>query len=550
MVLHPQSIQPIPPLTKAIAHQAFPKGNLYMTLRDELGIFYHDEDFLELYSMEGQPALHPWHLALVCIMQYIANLSDRGAAEAVAARIDWKYALGIELSDPGFDFSVLSLFRSRLIKGSKEKLLLDQLLEQCQQLKLIKAKGKARTDSTHVLAAIRNLNRLECVGETLRSALNALAVVAPDWLSNVVEKDWFDRYSKPVEESRLPKGTEARNDYAETIGRDGMKILELIYDEPNTPSWLREIAVIETLRITWVHQYWIDNGELRWRTHQDLPPSGLRSNSPYDTEATYGNKRHTTWIGYKVHLTETCEKNQVHLITNIQTTKAHLTDVDQTDSIHQSLAERKLLPEKHFVDAGYVDATLLVSSKEKHDLELIGPVRDNVSWQSKNPEAYDLSRFKINWKTKQVTCPQGVKTTKKWTVHQDKWDNTVIGVKFPQKACRECQFRHLCTSSKTEPRKITLRPQEEHKAIVKRRKQQETKRWLKQYNQRAGVEGTISQAVRGFGLRCARYVGLKKVHLQHILTATAMNAIRLFAWFEGVPLAKTRLSSFAQLAPS
>ncbi len=192
---------------------------------------------------------------------------------------------------------------------------------------------------------------------------------------------------------------------------------------------------------------------------------------------------------------------------------------------------------------------MLVSSKQKHDLELIGPVRDNVSWQSKNPDAYDISQFKINWKTRQVICPQGVKNTNKWTVHKDQWDNTVIGVKFPRKACRECQFRHLCTRSKTEPREITLRPQQEYQAIVKRRKQQKTKRWLKQYNQRAGVEGTISQGVRGLGLRSARYVGLSKVHLQHILTATAMNAIRLFAWFEGVPFAKTRVSSFAKLAP-
>ncbi len=153
-------------------------------------------------------------------------------------------------------------------------------------------------------------------------------------------------------------------------------------DNPNTPLWLREIPAIETLRITWIHQYWIDNGELHWRTHQDLPPSGLRSNSPYDREARYGSKRHTTWIGYKVHLTETCDKNQIHLITNIETTQAHLSDVDQTEKIHQSLADKELLPKQHLVDAGYVDATLLVESKQKHELELIGPVRENVSWQS------------------------------------------------------------------------------------------------------------------------------------------------------------------------
>ena len=420
MALHPQSIKPIPRLTREVAHQAFPQGNIYMTLRDELGTFYNDSDFAELYSIEGQPALRPWHLALVCLMQYMANLSDRGAAEAVAARIDWKYALGLELNDPGFDFSVLSLFRSRLLNGGKEKLLLDKLLERCQQLELLKAKGKARTDSTHILAAIRHLNRLECVGETLRAALNALAVIAPDWLSNVVAPDWFDRYSKPVEESRLPRGTEARNDYAQIIGLDGMRILEAIYDEPTTPQWLKEIPAVETLRIAWVHQYWIDNGQLHWRSHKDLPPAGIRSNSPYDPEARYGNKRHTTWLGYKVHLTETCDQDRVHLITNVQTTQAHLADVDQTDSIHQSLADKDLLPTEHLVDAGYVDGTLLVESKQQYDLELIGPVRDNVSWQSKIPDAYDLSRFKINWKTQQATCPAGVKSTKKWTVHKDK----------------------------------------------------------------------------------------------------------------------------------
>jgi transposase len=259
MVLHRQLIKPIPSLTKEIAQKAFPKGNPYMTLRDELGKFYDDEDFAELYSIEGQPALRPGNLALICVMQYMANLSDRGAVEAVAARIDWKYALGLELTVSSFDSSVLSLFRSRLLNGGKEQLLLDKLLKRRTELNLIKVKGKARTDSTHILAAIRNLNRLEYVGETLRAALNALAVAHPNWLSSVVTPDWFDRYSKPVEESRLPRGTEARNDYAAIIGQDGMKILEAIYNEQITPQWLRKIPALETLRIAWVHQYWIKN---------------------------------------------------------------------------------------------------------------------------------------------------------------------------------------------------------------------------------------------------------------------------------------------------
>ncbi len=224
-------------------------------------------------------------------------------------------------------------------------------------------------------------------------------------------------------------------------------------------------------------------------------------------------------------------------------------DVEKTDSIHQSLADKGLLPHEHLVDTGYVDANLLVESRRKYGRELIGPVRNNVSWQAKNPEAYDRSRFQINWKTQQATCPQGVKSSPKRRFKLDKWNNKEILFKFPQKTCRECQFRHLCTRSKTEPRELSLRPQEEHLALVERRKEQKTQTWSKKYNQRAGVEGTISQAVRGFGLRQCRYVGLSKVHLQHILTATAMNAIRLFAWFEGVPFAKTRVSSFAKLAP-
>ena len=166
------------------------------------------------------------------------------------------------------------------------------------------------------------------------------------------------------------------------------------------------------MRIAWVHQYWIDNDRLCWRSHKDLPPAGSRSNSPTcgqalcDTEARYGRKRHTSWLGYKVHLTETCETRQVHLITNVQTTQAHLSDVDQTEFIHQSLADRELLPSEHLVDAGYVDGTLLVESKQQHNIELVGPVRDNVSWQSKDPpDAYDLSKFKINWKTKTGYLP-------------------------------------------------------------------------------------------------------------------------------------------------
>jgi transposase len=140
--------------------------------------------------------LPPWRLALVTIMQFRENLADRQAAEAVRARIDWKYLLGLELTDSGFDFSVLSEFRDRLRTGSAEELLLDKLLERCRALGLLKARGQQRTDSTYVLAAIRVMNRLELVAETLRAALNEPATVAPAWLQGLAPLAWYERYGK------------------------------------------------------------------------------------------------------------------------------------------------------------------------------------------------------------------------------------------------------------------------------------------------------------------------------------------------------------------
>lgn len=205
-MIQPQEIDPIPEETARIARLAFPKGNLYMKMRDEIGTLFCDKDFEALFSTLGQPAFSPWRLALVCVMQYIEEMTDRQAADAVRARIDWKYALSLELTDPGFDFSILSEWRARLIATGSEHKLLDILLKQFKEKGWLKERGKQRTDSTHVLAAIRNLNRLESVAETLRAALNTIATVAPEWLRSWVSSEWFERYGPAVEEYRLPKG--------------------------------------------------------------------------------------------------------------------------------------------------------------------------------------------------------------------------------------------------------------------------------------------------------------------------------------------------------
>ncbi|MBD1855318.1 transposase [Leptolyngbya sp. FACHB-1624] len=179
MSLHAVLVPAIPTETVRVAQAVFRKGNRYLQMRDELGVFYQDRDFAALYASQGKPAIAPWRLALVTVMQFVEDLSDRQAAEAVRSRIDWKYALSPELDDPGFDHSVLSEFRQRLVDAQAEQALLEAMLKCFQARGLLKARGKQRTDSTHVLSSVRAMSRLEHLGETLRATLNDLATVAP-----------------------------------------------------------------------------------------------------------------------------------------------------------------------------------------------------------------------------------------------------------------------------------------------------------------------------------------------------------------------------------
>jgi len=232
--MHPQPIGPIPEDTSRVARAAFPKGNVYIEMRKVLGTIYEDKDFAELFEVRGRPAIAPWRLALVTVMQFSEGFSDRQAAEAVRARIDRKYALGLQLTDPGFNFSVLSEFRSRLVEGGKERLLLEKLLEGCKERGYLKVRGRQRTDSTHVLGALRLLSKWERTAETLRAALNALASEDPEWLTEHADPQWFERYGRRIEDQRLPKGKEAREEYLKTVGADGIQLLAHL-EAPHTP---------------------------------------------------------------------------------------------------------------------------------------------------------------------------------------------------------------------------------------------------------------------------------------------------------------------------
>ena len=264
MSLKTEPIGKIPTETVRVARAAFPKGTVITRLRDEFNILYSDEDFNALFPKRGQPAIAPWRLALMTVFQFLENLSDRQAADAVRARIDWKYALGLELTHPGFHFSVLTEFRTRLIKGKAEHLLLDKMLERFKAKDLVKARGKQRTDSTHVLGAVHDLHLLELVAETLRATLNDLAVIAPDWLKTVAQPEWFKRYAHRIEDYSLPKSKEKREAFALEVGDDGFCLLDAL-DLPSAPSETREVPMVSALRDVWRVHYKRINTRSRWR---------------------------------------------------------------------------------------------------------------------------------------------------------------------------------------------------------------------------------------------------------------------------------------------
>jgi len=384
------------------------------------------------------------------------------------------------------------------------------------------------------------------VSETLRAALNAVAEAAPEWLRTEVPGEWFDRYGRRIEDFRLPKGKDARQEYAEMVGRDGMQFLELLWSSA-APAHLRHLRAVGLLRRLWIIHYVVMEGQIRLRDPKDMPPASQQIESPYESEAHFATKRGKSWVGYKAHLTETCDDDLPHLVLNVETSIAGEHDVNRIAPIHDALARAGLLPTQHLVDAGYMRARNIVESWDHHGVDLLGPVATDHQWQAKTEEAFDITRFDVDWDRRIATCPQGQRSIR-WCETRTARGRVMIHIDFSPDACTPCPVRSLCTRAKDIPRTLTLQVREEHEAIQRARRHQTTEEFATDYARRAGIEGTVSQGVRAFGLRQARYRGLTKVHLQDVATVSAMNLARLDDWLNEVPLSQTRCSRFAALA--
>lgn len=542
---------------------------LAVTARDRLGEWLGDEAFAAVFGVRGRPGWSPSRLAVVTVLQLAEDLSDRMAAEAVRTRLDWKYLLGLPLEDPGFGHTVLAEFRAKVAAAGLEAVALDALLERLAADGLVKAGGKQRTDSTHVTAAVAALNRLELAGESVRAALEALAAAAPDWTAQVLEvSEWTARYGSPVTSWRPPASKKKQDELAVAYARDGHALLEAVFS-PSSPAWLAQVPAVQVLRTVLLQNYTrtvhADGTEVIRRREREpegdgLPPAHIKIASPYDTDARWGAKREALWLGYKLHVTETCDDPPPcgcgsagcargcaaaafpNLVTAVATTAATVTDNQVTAAAHDGLAAKNLAPGRHYLDSGYLSAAIVAGEYRRHGTVLVGPLLAGAPARAR--PGYARADFAVDYGTQTVTCPQG-KTSASWTPCAPKGQDKIIAT-FSRADCGPCPARQQCTPRSSRRRQLTLLPRDLAAVLAANRAQGKTASFRADYARRAGIEGTVRQAV-AHGARRARYRGLAKTRLEHAFMAVALNLIRLDAYWAGRPLDRRRTTHLARL---
>jgi hypothetical protein len=576
MSLKPAPLPEPDPLIAEAVRASWPRPDdqpLAVAIRDRMGGgWLKDEDFAPAFGARGRPGYSPLVLALVTVLQYAEDLTDRQTVLQAKSRVDWKYLLGLPLAGAVFDHTVLSEFRAKVAEAGQERVVLDALLGWLKEEGLVKAGGKQRTDSTHVTAAVAALNRLELAGESVRAAIEALAAAHPAWTMSVLDGSWMRRYGTPVTSWRPPMTEKKRDELAIAYAEDGYKLLRAV-DDPASPHWLKEIPAVGILRTVLLQNYVIITGEdgkeaIRRREKRTpeggggLPPGDTRIASPYDADARWGVKRDEFWLGYKLHITETCDDQPPcdcggtcgkgcgaaafpSLITDVATTPATVTDNAMTAVIDDRLAAMELAPARHCADSGYLSAEILVQELRRHGIALVGPLLAGTSPQARAAGGYARADFVIDYDSETVTCPQG-KTSVSWSpcVQHGK---DKLAVKFSPAGCGPCPARSLCFTGKTRKRRqMTLNPRDLAEAQAASREQEKTRSFQAGYARRAGIEGTMNQAVR-HGARRARYRGISKTRLEHAFMAVALNLIRLCAYWTGTPLNRGNMTHLARL---
>jgi len=527
MSIRPRLGAGVPELTARVARASNPAGTTAMWVRDRLDGLWEDEDFAGWYPRDGRPGLSPAQLATVSVLQFLLDLSDRDAAEAVRCRIDFKYALGLDPGDPGFHHSVLSDFRERLLEDGRADRLLDLALARLKEAGLVRERTTWRTGSTHVLAAVRDLTRLELVTEAVRAALEEVARTAGHALAGLVDDEWGRRYGRP---GRLGKNPTRPKTRMNDTGTDARLLLEHL--AASFPGLLRGPQVEALRQVLVQNYYWDASGRLRWRDGGDsgLPPSAARIVSPYDPAARYARRGQVTrWTGYLAHVTETCSDDGPNVITDVATMPATSAGTAAVAGIHARLEHRGLLPAGHLAGGGYTSLVHMERAGREHQVTLTGPLPGNPTRQHRTREGYARDDFRIDYDRQEVTCPQG-QVSKGWhgpypTSSPDA--APLIVARFTKGQCQPCPARAACTTSGDGKRTVGFPPRELYELQVRNRADQQDPAWHKRYAVRSGIEGTVCEFAHGHGMRHCRYRGQPKACLQHVLTAIAVNIERL-----------------------
>lgn len=530
MSMHTPFAAEIPEETRRVVEPLLPADSVYRLVGNEVDQMINDQDFVDMYASKGRPAVNPVVLALVLIFQFLEKLPDRAAAEAAVMRLDWKYALRQELTWTGFHYSDLCNFRKRLIEHEREWMVFERMVTYLRERGYIRERGKQRTDSTKIIGLVARLSRLELVCETIRVTLGALVEADGAWVKKHLPVSFVDKYSRRRSDFRLSK-VEVQQRMGET-GQEGYWLLDQV--EAHGSDELKALTEVKQLRRVLEEQF--VRGEDGETTA--LPPGQAKGDvitNPHDPEVRYGYKGGEGWVGYKLQVTETAGEAS-RFITDVKVVPAMRQDNQCLTAIQDRLVQRGVPPGKQYVDQAYMSGRHIAESLAR-DIDLRGYVRKGNTSKSKG---FRLQDFQIDVERRHAICPAGKK--------QVKWAKAKPGVKnliayhvgFGTQ-CQSCPHYgpELCTDR---PTGRHLGVNAYHDLIQARRREADTEAFKEEMKIRAGVEGTISEMVRGHGLRRSRFRGQRKNQLQACFVAAAANLKRLA--YSAFPLAwpSSRLS--------
>ncbi|MBP1467909.1 transposase [Candidatus Chloroploca sp. M-50] len=532
MSLKPQPSRPMPEDLARLGELLLPAESPYRLIGERLYARYANADFLDLYHVEGKPALPPVDLLFVLAFQAMEDLSDRAAADALRLRLDWKYALHLPLDAQGFNFSVLSDVRERLVRHAASARLFDRLLDDLRDLGVLKRRGRQRTDSLAVHTRARHLNRLELVVETLRLAVQALIAAGPAWSRATIPPTWAETYGQRAVAERLSDADRAR--MQRDTGRDGQWLLHRLA-EPTTPDGLDRLPQVAMLRTVWTQQDEERDDTVVFRELRGYDGT-TQIQTPHDPEARWSKKRDQTWVGDKLQVSETDDADMPHLITDIALTSSVERDTTALAGIAERQEARDVLPAERFVDQGYVSGGTLEAAAQ-HDEDLIGPASTaDPSPQARMADGITQAPFQLDLEARVATCPAGA------TAQGRTAKDGTIRFRFDADRCGGCALRPRCCTGKG-GRRLTTSPG--HAALVAARARQQTEAFKVAYRtHRGGVEGCLSALVRSHGIRVNRYIGRAKNHLRALFVGVGVNLRRTARWLAGVrpPPPRNRLA--------